>query len=66
MKSPQFIQWHRIDDATLAEEAAAGLALHALDAAGKRGLAESERRRRAREAAVLVEGDHVTHVAEIE
>ena len=25
MKSPQFIQWHRIDDATLAEEAAAGL-----------------------------------------
>ena len=37
-----------------------------LDAAGKRGLAESERRRRAREAAVLVEGDHVTHLAEIE
>jgi L-histidine N-alpha-methyltransferase len=25
MKSPQFIQWHRIDDAALADEAAAGL-----------------------------------------
>ena len=48
------------------EQAAADLALHGLDAAGERGLAESERCRRAREAAVLVEGDHVTHVADFE
>ena len=28
MKSPRFIQWHRIDDAALADEAAAGLRAH--------------------------------------
>jgi hypothetical protein len=48
------------------EQAAADLALYGLDAAGERGLAESERRCRARKAAVVGEGDHVTHVAEFE
>ncbi len=48
------------------EQAAAHVALHRLDAARERGLAEPENRRRARETAMVGEGDHVTHAADFE